>query len=256
VTEVVPRAVAIGPGAARVLRARGSGQLEIALGPGGYARLRESGWLLVAGPRAAIGPLSVLVAGLGPRPSQAGWQASVDDGGALVLGPHRIVLDGARVERPRRTGGARRGDEGRALAAALATCPPPPAVLEPGLAALEQGDIDSAVERLAGRGDGLTPAGDDVLAGFAGWAHVAGEPVALSRAAARRSSPIGLAYLRCAERGELPDPAAALVESIVSGDARGAALRARALQRWGASSGAMMLRGIAAGHASRRWRRR
>jgi hypothetical protein len=65
-----------------------------------------------------------------------------------------------------------------------------------------------------------------------------------------RCSPLGLAYLRCAERGELPEPVAALMRAIRAGDAVVAERRARALSRWGASSGAAMLWGIAAAASS------
>ena len=65
-----------------------------------------------------------------------------------------------------------------------------------------------------------------------------------------RCSPLGLAYLRCAERGELPEPVAALMRAIRAGDPVAAERRARALSRWGASSGAAMLWGIAAAASS------
>src|SRR3954447_19882822 len=102
------------------------------------------------------------------------------------------------------------------------------------------GDLERAVSELAGRGEGLTPAGDDVLAGYAAW-----RSATLSPLAAGRASPLGLAYLRCAERGELPEVVARLVAAIRAGDAESARRRARALSRWGASSGAAMLWGVA-----------
>ena len=101
---------------------------------------------------------------------------------------------------------------------------------------------------LAGRGPGLTPAGDDVLAGIAGWRHADGAPVSLT---APRGSPIGLAYLRCAERGELPEPARRTLDAVRAGDAALAARRARVLGRWGATSGGAMLCGMAAASGAR-----
>ena len=59
------RAVAAGPGAARALRGGGTGRLEIALGAGGYVRLGADGWVLLAGHRAVVGPLTLVVSGLG-----------------------------------------------------------------------------------------------------------------------------------------------------------------------------------------------
>ena len=133
-----------------------------------------------------------------------------------------------------------------ALAAALDAVPAPPAELDDGLAALRLGEVADAVAALAGRGGGLTPAGDDVLAGFAAWRHRDGRAAALSGTGAGRCSPIGIAYLRCAERGELPEPAARAMRAVRDGDVRLARIRARALSAWGASSGAAILWGIAA----------
>lgn len=239
------RAILAGPGAARTLDAGGSGRLEIALGAGGYVRLGVDGWLVVASPRAPVGPLSLLVAGLGSDRAVAGWPATAQ-GLTLRLGPHRLSLAGTRVA----SAPAACADAGRdatsALAAALAASPEPPPALAGGLSALARGELGQAVALLAGRGDGLTPAGDDILAGYAGWRHAAGAPVALSAAAAGRSSPIGLAYLRCAERGELPQPAEALCAALRAGDGVTAARRARVLRTWGTSSGPALLWGIAA----------
>jgi hypothetical protein len=244
------RAVLAGPGALRALRTGGEGRLEIAHGGGGYVRLGDDGWLLVTGERAEVGPLSLLIAGLGHRRSEAGWLAHAERG-TFTLGPHRVGFTGVRVagcpaSRPRR------GDVDAALAAALARLPVWPAALAGGLAALEAGDGRLAVELLAGRGHGLTPAGDDVLAGYAGWQSAAGRPTTLSNLAAVRASPIGLAYLRCAERGELPEPAAATLAAIGAGDVAAARRRAGMLGQWGASSGAALLWGMAAARRGER----
>jgi hypothetical protein len=134
-----------------------------------------------------------------------------------------------------------------ALTAALEAAPGAPRELADGLSALRHGDADAGVAALAGRGEGLTPAGDDALAGYAAWRHASGEPVMLGGS---RCSPLGLAYLRCAERGELPEPVAALMRAIRTADAVAAERRARSLSRWGASSGAAMLWGIAAAASS------
>ncbi len=66
---------------------------------------------------------------------------------------------------------------------------------------------------------------------------------------AERCAPLGRDYLRCAERGELPGPAAAVLSAIRAGDAPAAARRAGRLGEWGASSGAALLWGMAAGAA-------
>jgi hypothetical protein len=125
----------------------------------------------------------------------------------------------------------------------LARLPPLPSSLAAGWRALEAGDLAAAVAALAGRGAGLTPDGDDVLAGYAAWRHAEGAPVELPAA---RCSPLGAAYLRCAERGELPEPAAGVMDAVRSGDAGSATRRARRLAAWGTSSGPSLLWGMAA----------
>ncbi len=249
----------------------GRGAVEFALHPGGYARLGDE-WLLLAVPRAPRGPLTLLVAGLDAAPLAAGDEVAAcalrrAHGCASPRRERRVsqplvvefdASDAARgrvAHRPLAARAARARARHAAplprLAAradrALEAAPQPPRELVDGLAALRHGDLDAGVAALAGRGAGLTPAGDDVLAGYAAWRHAQGEPVAFDGA---RCSPLGLAYLRCAERGELPEPVAAVLRAIRGGDAIASGRRARALSRWGASSGVAMLWGIAAAASS------
>jgi len=239
------RALVVGPGARRALHdgAGGGGTVELAFGPGGYVRLGEHR-VLLAPARSPLGPLSILVAGLARGDLVPGAPATVA-GGALVVGTLRIGLAGAREPAAPRTG--RLAPRWRlALAEALEVVAPAPAALAPGLEALAAGDVVRAVARLAGRGDGLTPAGDDALAGYAAWRWARGAPVTLPD---DDCAPLGRAYLRCAERGELAQPAAAVLAAILAGDPSAAARRARRLADWGASSGAALLWGMAAGAA-------
>jgi len=242
-TRRVVRAVVAGPGARRALCDGFDGEVELAFGPGGYVRCGDR-WVLLAPARSPVGPLSVLVAGLSRGDLVPGDAAVVTDG-ALVVGALQITLAGAREVPPLRSGPPMPGWR-QALDCALAVVPPAPCALAPGIAALAAGDLEAAPARLAGRGEGLTPAGDDVLAGFAGWRWAAGAPVTLP---AGRCAPLGRDYLRCAERGELPEPAAAVLSAIRGGDAAAAARRAGGLARWGASSGAALLWGMAAAAA-------
>ena len=248
------RALWAGPAAVRTLAAARLGVVEIALRPGGYLRLAGDPleWLHAAPPRAPRGPLTLVVAGLERSPLTPGALVDARDG-ALEIGPLRIDLGGLPAigaDVPARR--TLRPGWRAALAAALDVVPAPPAELDGGLAALRLGEVAEAVAALAGRGGGLTPAGDDVLAGFAAWRHQDGRAAALSGSGAGRCSPIGIAYLRCAERGELPEPAARAMRAICDGDARLARRRARALSAWGASSGAAILWGIAAAAAGAR----
>ncbi|WP_169542113.1 oxamate carbamoyltransferase subunit AllH family protein [Solirubrobacter soli] len=280
-----------GPGAARVLaRASRVGVVEIALHPGGYVRFGEDDWVLVAVPSAPRGPLTVLVAGLDSAPLRPGDELHV----ARVSS----FSSCGRERRHSRAAGWR-----DALSAALAEVPPAPPALAPGLDALRRGDLAAGVHALAGRGEGLTPAGDDVLAGYAAWRHAAGRPVALASAAPtvaaptpaprlaaptvaaptpaprlaaptvaaptpaprlaaptvaaptpaprlaavarERCSPLGLAYLRCAQLGELAEPADAVLRAVWARDVAGARQTARGLAGWGSSSGAAILWGMA-----------
>jgi hypothetical protein len=69
---------------------------------------------------------------------------------------------------------------------------------------------------LAGHGAGLTPYGDDVLAGYAAglvlWHGDRRRAAAIAEAAAARTTLLSATLLRHAARGELPEPAHALLE--------------------------------------------
>lgn len=240
-----PRALVAGGGAARALGSGGTGRLELSFGAGGYVRLGADRWLSLQGPRSARGPLSLVVAGLGAERPRPGSDVRVEDG-ALVVGATRIELGGVRTLGPP-AWSPQAEDAGGAVAAAAAQCAAAPHELRAGLTALERFELSRAVGLLAGRGEGLTAAGDDVLAGYAGWFSASGTPVRLAATAVGRSSPIGLAYLRCAERGELPDAATAVLVALRAGDAALAVQRARVLGRWGHSSGSALMWGMAAG---------
>jgi Protein of unknown function (DUF2877) len=253
------RALFAGPGALRALGRRGLGAVELVLARGCYVRL-EDDWLLVARPETPFGPLSLAVVGLDQRAIHPGQPARVESG-RLLVGDHAVSLERMRKRRsgvdarPDRTGercSAPAAERSEAATAALQIVGPPPASLEPGLAALRQGRIDEGVRLLAGLGEGLTPAGDDALAGYAAWRHSTGAPARLSAAADGGSSTLGLAYIRCAERGELPDAGAMLLAALRGGDPQAATAAARGLQGWGASSGAAIAWGIATGAAAQR----
>jgi hypothetical protein len=208
-----PRALWAGPG----VRLHG-GTVEFATPAGAYLRSGDD-FVHLTEPRAPRGPLTLVLVRLGElHPGDVVRLGALPPPAPVPpLGP---LMPGWRA----------------ALNAALEAVPAPRLPL----AALRAGDLERAVSELAGRGEGLTPAGDDVLAGYAAW-----RGVALSPLAAGRASPLGLAYLRCAERGELPEVVARVVAAIRAGDAEAARRRARALSRWGASSGAAMLWGVA-----------
>jgi hypothetical protein len=245
----IVRALFAGPGARRALLPGRTGSVEIVFPLAAYLRLDED-WLLLAEPRAPFGPVTVSVSGfreLRLEPGSAVWV----DGARLHLGRDAVSLERMR---PRACRAPRLSADWRSIvraaAAAAAELPAPPGSLLGGIAALGSGLSDGAVDQLAGRGPGLTPAGDDVLAGYAGSRSVIypGDAVRgrLSARAAGRSSPLGLAYLRCAESGELPDSGARLLAAICAGSATDVRVGCGRLREWGASSGAALGWGITA----------
>ena len=94
-------------------------------------------------------------------------------------------------------------------------------------------------ERLAGRGAGLTPSGDDVLCGYVAglvlWHGRSEEATSIASVAAGLTTLLSGTLLRHAARGELPEPAHALLER---GDPE-------PLRRFGHSSGRAILLGLA-----------
>jgi len=71
-------------------------------------------------------------------------------------------------------------------------------------------------ERLAGRGPGLTPAGDDILAGYVAGLTLfhqrEAEAEAIAGRAAQLTTALSATLLRHAAKGELPEPAHAWLE--------------------------------------------
>jgi hypothetical protein len=241
-------AVWCGPGAARVLAGGGGGSVVAAFGGGGYLRL-SGGFVLLAPTGSPRGPLTLIVEALS---APATWMPVTisTQPPALTVATAAISLAGlpigASPVRPARSAGS---SPIAAARSALAAVAPAPAELQAGLRALARGSWIDGVQALAGLGEGLTPAGDDVLAGHAAWRWATGAPVAVDALAVACCSPIGLAYLRCAARGELPRFFDGVVRAVAAGDAPAAALRATRARTWGASSGAALVWGLAAGAA-------
>jgi hypothetical protein len=111
------------------------------------------------------------------------------------------------------------------------------------------------VGSLLGRGPGLTPSGDDVLAGYLLACRAFGVPAeilsaAILRDAATRTTALSRSLLRLAADGWCIRQAAALIASLARCDPDPAALRA--LLAVGSSSGAALAAGIAAAAAKLR----
>jgi hypothetical protein len=115
-----------------------------------------------------------------------------------------------------------------------------------GLVAALPARIDAdAVADLVGRGDGLTPLGDDVLCGWLAAHRAAGvETPAVDDAVRRalaRTTTLSATLLECALAGECPDAVAAYLRDL--GTPRESATRA-ALTALGHSSGAGLAHGV------------
>jgi len=230
-----PRALFAGPGARRALVDGARGQVELALSGGAYVSLVPSHWILLAEPGAPFGPLSLVFDGVDQLDLHPGAPAEVTPS-RLLVGDRALSLERMR-DRASTLGGP-------ASAPACVPLPTPPAPLQTGIAALAAARLSDGVRLLAGLGEGLTPAGDDVLAGYAAARRALGAPVSISPVAAGRASPLGLAYLRCAERGELPDPAGRVLAAISQGSVAEARAAIRPLRAWGSSSGIALAWGM------------
>ncbi len=113
-------------------------------------------------------------------------------------------------------------------------------------ASLEAGDLTEAVAHLAGLGPGLTPAGDDALAGVLFIRRVQGEEAepALLSAAAARTTEIAAAFLSWAARGQALAPGHDLIGAAANGDREACQAAAGTLARIGETSGTDFALGI------------
>ena len=171
----------------------GVGQLELAEGFVALVTAPGTPWL----PNALA---------LGPGPTVV-WDpvvAPVEPGPALVARGTAIL---------RALGVARPADAGAALAE-TATRPPRAAVAAL-VEALGSGDVAArlrATLALLGRGPGLTPEGDDLLAGAAVVAAAAGDPLTLPPALRTLTTPLSATLLELAAAGAGPLPVHALLD--------------------------------------------
>jgi uncharacterized protein DUF2877 len=193
---------------------------------GEVPRVGKGAPVVVAGGKLVVAGVSIDLRGMGP------WS------GALPLPP--LVRDRAVLLR-----------EVLEVAARGSSLPGMGNRAVEGLERLEAADIAGAAPCLGGLGPGLTPAGDDTLAGALFAVRAAcGPPVepALARLAGGiRTGRISLAFLEWAVQGQSLAPVHDLVAAAVRGDREGAAVAARALADIGATSGADFALGLRAG---------
>lgn len=244
------RPVDIGEDAVRALRVRGSGRVLASftralylLLPGGLVALTTT-----AAPR---GPLHIRVAAL---PDVSPGRPALVDATALRIGKSAYELDAPRWSRALPTGAAL--GVARAVAGdwlpdrgpALDLGSGEPAVLPAAaLQALRRGALLEFAALVGGRGPGLTPAGDDVLAGvlLAARALGGGSPRMLLRCADRApTNDIARAFLLCAANGRCIEPAHDLLAGLAAADPPAVGSALDTLREFGSSSGAALAYGI------------
>jgi uncharacterized protein DUF2877 len=249
----------VGIGAAEVLAVPGEGVVLSRHRAGVWLRL-PGGICGLASGEAALGPLWAR--------GQFPWE-QLDPGRRVVVrcgdlvvggatlavsGPEVVVWRGAlprhqRVEAP----------PARRLAVAALAAARPPAVLEAPLAgaaeraasAVAGGDLRVAAAELGGLGPGLTPAGDDILAGLLLAARARFGPLVeaglLTVAASVATTDLSGAFLHWAARGQHVAFAHDLLTAAVRGDRSAVGAAVTALGAFGSSSGPGLAYGLRLG---------
>jgi hypothetical protein len=250
----------VGGHAGAVLAAGGAGAVVAPFRKAAWVRL-PGGLVALTSPAVPPGPLHVTLDG--PLRPARGAAVVASAGRLEVAGAGVVELGGARpwagaLPDP---GALRRGagllveaTAAAAAASALAAAP----YAEPAGRALEllrRGDLDGVVAALAGLGPGLTPAGDDALAGMllvlrARNGPGAG-PVLWAAAGRARTTALSLALLRCAADGQALAPAHRLLDAAARGDRAAALAAAGSVAEVGATSGADFCYGLRAATPSR-----
>ncbi len=193
--------------------------------------------------------------------------------GRLEVWPDRVILGGAAMEIRQRyhsrlhVGGSRPAGLHRnldALGAALLESAPARSMifwsaagpafeealasrLRYGIGLLLGGDLESGARAIAGLGFGLTPSGDDFLAGLLLGMYAVGLPWLERRRvyqAARSSNAFSESLLRCAADGCCIEPAQSLIHALFAGTEADVARHTARLSAVGASSGADLAAGL------------
>ena len=237
----------MGAGVAEALMTPGSGFAGRVAGvfrAGFYVAGDDGALFAVLGSRSWSGPLHLVTASLPELPA-AGERVTAA-GTILTAGGLVIDLGAVRLWEPTLPDGL---DYDPAVWAGVV--PPVEPDLAPvwdeAAASAAAGDLASTCRLLEGRGGGLTPTGDDALAGIMLVAATdRTRRPALRRLAGRaRTSDLSRAFLEWSARGASIEPAHAVLEAAASGDRTGLARAARTLAGVGASSGRALLAGLA-----------
>ena len=241
--DAVP-AVSVGDGVLDAMSDGFAGRVEGVFDGGFYVSGSPQTVFAVLGPQSWAGPLHLVAEELPLLPAR---HDSVTVAGAvLAAGRIRLRVDPSRRWEPR-------------LPARLSV---PPAAwhglvdrVDPDLAPIwgavtgyvRRGDLAAAFRLLQGRGAGLTPSGDDVLAGIllVGAINPGCRPALDRLARSARTTALSCAYLRWAAAGQSIQPAHALLDAAAAGDRGRMARAARSLAAVGATSGRALVAGVA-----------
>jgi hypothetical protein len=225
--------IELGPGAQEVLAAGATGTVAAVFSKAAYLRLPAG---LVALTTREVPPGPIHARGdFALRRLRAGDTITVDVTGATVwrgteITPATLAAGGGTVL------DALSGAPASALAdAAYETR------RERAVGCVDRGDLDGAVDALAGLGPGLTPAGDDALAGILLTFGAHDRAAAVAAADRADTNDIARAFLAWAARGQSIEPVHRLLAGGDAGQASGALAD---LLRLGHSSGADLAFGL------------
>ncbi len=173
-------------------------------------------------------------------------------GSLLQAGPLLLDLQGAETWEGRLPGRAAL-ESGRRLALDLLAQAPSSsldrAVADGAGKLLSKGDLAGAARCLGGVGPGLTPAGDDCLAGILLIAGILGGQTAglAVIAAAVATNEVARSFLYWAARGQSIESVHRFLTSAAQGDVESAAVALKELTSFGHSSGADLVMGLRLG---------
>ena len=250
------RASLAGAGAREALERGGDGAVIASFRLACYVRL-EGGLVALVEPTVHAGPIHLVLDGAPPR-AATGARVRVVPGAVIVVG-EGIDVSGARSW----WGLLPRPSSIRDHADAIARVAAPAAARSPLLSEpfrvpadgarklLVAGLLEEAARRLVGLGPGLTPSGDDALAGvlFALRASRGAElePRASDLVGSLTGGVVSQAFVAWAARGQALAPAHDLLCAVVAGDDARARSSARSLASVGETSGADFLLGMSWG---------
>ncbi|MGH3461299.1 MAG: DUF2877 domain-containing protein [Kribbellaceae bacterium] len=241
------KALDVGLGARQNLRGRGV--VVATYRKAAYLR-HDAGLIALTGPDSPPGPIHLRCPVLPRIP--VGMEVEAADA-LLIAGGWRIDLDAPTWSSVLPAAVDLRAGTGAALAVLASVRPAMllagdvPAVWPDRAEVLRAGDLHRAAVVLGGRGPGLTPAGDDVLAGLLLVAFSLGHGGLASAAAAARTNGIAASYLHWAARGHSIAPAHDLLDAVAGRDGGRIRSALARLRRVGASSGSDLAYGISLG---------